>query len=407
VNDSLFSIATIDDENADNDTSIKAVVETNTLGSSSHCVSIQFLLKTRVSTFDQGQEEDGDVGLSLQDEDENEFLTRRYPIHAFPPLQIPPWLSHDNRTGLIFESSPQHFDRHNRYHKERPIRVDSTRDYLLQSVHNFAQRCVHLTLRNAASDSNAWKQEIPHDESTFSKFCLEEEDYVRVHLLPYIQRFKILCDKESSLDARLDNEQSQYPSIYLTPHSYASAQAASSSLCYLVSQVLDSKLDNGFAIIRPPGHHTEPCFTGGYCILNNVAIAAKYAIQKFNVGKILIVDWDVHHGNGTQRIFLEESNVLYFSVHRYHGGNFFPFMIKNSNAGDSTKPNLSSGSPHVVGVGKGEGYNVNVGWNKKGFGDTEYLSVWSNILMPIAYEYEPDLVLISAGFDAAQGKSQL
>lgn len=104
---------------------------------------------------------------------------------------------------------------------------------------------------------------------------------------------------------------------------------------------------------------------------------------------MLICDWDVHHGNGTQSIFLNEPDVLYFSVHRWNGGNFFPFL---QNAG-----------PTNVGVGDGEGFNVNVGWSRKGMGDAEYLAVWEKLLMPVARKFQPDLVLVSAGFDAAVG----
>lgn len=148
-------------------------------------------------------------------------------------------------------------------------------------------------------------------------------------------------------------------------------------------------LDNGFAVIRPPGHHAEPGMAGGYCVVNNVAVAAAFAREKLGVGKVLIVDFDVHHGNGTQSIFLKDPNVLYFSAHRWHGGNFFPF--------------LSNGGPTTVGTGDGAGYNVNVGWTVKGVGDEEYLTLWEYLLLPIAREFQPDLILVSAGFDAAEG----
>jgi histone deacetylase 6 len=128
---------------------------------------------------------------------------------------------------------------------------------------------------------------------------------------------------------------------------------------------------------------------GGYCVINNIAVSAAYARAKLGVEKILIVDWDVHHGNGTQRCFYNDPNVLYFSVHRYHGGNFFPF--------------LQQGGPASVGNGTGKGFNMNVGWNDKKMGDDEYLVVWEKLLMPVAKEFNPDLVLVSAGFDAASG----
>ncbi len=142
-------------------------------------------------------------------------------------------------------------------------------------------------------------------------------------------------------------------------------------------------------MIRPPGHHAEPGLAGGYCVINNVAVAAAYAREKLGVKKVLIVDWDVHHGNGTQKCFIDDPSVMYFSVHRYHGGNFFPF--------------LDHGGPNCVGNNEGKGYNMNVGWNDKKMGDDEYLVVWEKLLMPVANEFEPDLVLVSAGFDAARG----
>jgi len=152
---------------------------------------------------------------------------------------------------------------------------------------------------------------------------------------------------------------------------------------------VSGSLDNGFAVIRPPGHHAEPGLAGGYCVINNVAVAAAYAQEKLGTKKVLIVDWDIHHGNGTQRCFFDNPSILYFSAHRYHGGNFFPF--------------LQGGGPTSVGSGSGEGFNINVGWNEKRIGDDEYLVLWETLLMPVATEFDPDLVLVSAGFDAARG----
>lgn len=187
----------------------------------------------------------------------------------------------------------------------------------------------------------------------------------------------------------LEREASQFASIYLTDQSTKEAKRAASSLCTLVSKVVDGGLDNGFAVIRPPGHHAEPGSAGGYCLINNVAVAAAYARAKLGVQKVLIVDWDIHHGNGTQSAFLQDPNVLYFSVHRWHGGNFFPF--------------LDNGGPATVGIGDGEGFNVNVGWSRKGVGDEEYYAIWERLLLPMALEFEPDLVLVSSGFDGAAG----
>jgi len=210
-------------------------------------------------------------------------------------------------------------------------------------------------------------------------------------ILPKLFVVPIRLDKLANCNCcdQLDLEAQQYNSIYLTGDSIKEAKKAATSLCTLVSDVVDGNLDNGFAVIRPPGHHAEPAVAGGYCLLNNIAIAASYARAKLNIEKVLIVDWDVHHGNGTQSIFLDDPNVLYFSVHRWHGGNFFPF--------------LQNGGPTNIGKENGTGYNVNVGWTRKGMGDEEYFAVWERLLMPIANEFNPDLILVSAGFDAAEG----
>jgi acetoin utilization deacetylase AcuC-like enzyme len=175
----------------------------------------------------------------------------------------------------------------------------------------------------------------------------------------------------------------------LTQDSVTEAKKAAASLCTLVSDVVKGDLDNGFAVIRPPGHHAEPGLAGGYCLINNVAVAAAYARAKLDVKKVLIVDWDIHHGNGTQSIFINDPNVLYFSVHRWQGGKFYPF--------------LQNGGPKNVGLGEAKGFNVNVGWSRKGMSDDEYFAVWERVLMPIAREFKPDLVLVSAGFDGAEG----
>ena len=134
-----------------------------------------------------------------------------------------------------------------------------------------------------------------------------------------------------------------------------------------------------FAFVRPPGHHAEPQRGMGFCIFNNIAVAAEYAIEKHGLRRILIVDWDLHHGNGTQRSFYDRRDVLFFSSHQ------FPYYP-------------GTGDFDEVGSGKGEGFTVNAPF-PAGFGDAEYLAVYDRILRPIAQEYKPELVLVSAGFD--------
>ncbi|XP_069093959.1 histone deacetylase 5 isoform X8 [Pleurodeles waltl] len=173
-------------------------------------------------------------------------------------------------------------------------------------------------------------------------------------------------------------------------HSSSAVRMAVGCLVELAFKVASGELKNGFAVIRPPGHHAEESSAMGFCFFNSVAITAKLLQQKLNVSKILIVDWDIHHGNGTQQAFYSNPNVLYISLHRYDNGNFFP----------------GSGAPEEVGAGMGIGYNVNVAWTggvDPPIGDVEYLTAFRTVVIPIANEFSPDVVLVSAGFDAVEG----
>ncbi|XP_050302312.1 histone deacetylase 7 [Anthonomus grandis grandis] len=147
---------------------------------------------------------------------------------------------------------------------------------------------------------------------------------------------------------------------------------------------------NGFAIVRPPGHHAEPSQAMGFCFFNSIAIAARILQKDHRVNKILIFDWDVHHGNGTQEIFYDDPRVLVISMHRHDDGNFFP----------------GTGGPNECGTGAGLGYNVNIAWSgglNPPLGDAEYLAAFRSVVFPIAKEFDPDVILVSAGFDSTDG----
>ena len=162
--------------------------------------------------------------------------------------------------------------------------------------------------------------------------------------------------------------------------SFEAASLAAGGLCELIRAVWTGEMKNGFALVRPPGHHAERDRAMGFCLFNNVAIGAHYAMNNFSLERVLIVDWDVHHGNGTQNSFYSDPRVLYFSTHRY--GFFYP----------------GSGGATEVGNGKGEGFTINVPL-PSGSGDPEYGTIFERILKPIALEYRPQLILVSAGFD--------
>jgi histone deacetylase 6 len=148
---------------------------------------------------------------------------------------------------------------------------------------------------------------------------------------------------------------------------------------------------NAIAVIRPPGHHAECDAASGFCIFNNVPIAARVCQKDFpeKCRKVLILDWDVHHGNGIQHVFEEDPNVLYMSLHVFKNGQFYP--------------HLPDANFNFCGIGKGLGRNVNIPWADHGMGDSEYIYAFQEVVMPIATEFDPDLVIISAGFDAAEG----
>jgi len=168
-----------------------------------------------------------------------------------------------------------------------------------------------------------------------------------------------------------------------SPESVEAALLAAGGTIKLTEDVVSGKLKNGFALIRPPGHHAEPNHSMGFCIFNNIAVAAKYAIDKLGLERVLVVDWDIHHGNGTQWIFYKEPSVLYFSTHLYP---YYPGTGAFSEEGDDD----------------GRGYTVNVPLVSR-MGDADYQEIFKSILVPIADEFKPQLVMVSAGYDIADG----
>jgi acetoin utilization deacetylase AcuC-like enzyme len=166
----------------------------------------------------------------------------------------------------------------------------------------------------------------------------------------------------------------------VSSRSYETALLASGGLLTLVDTIMVGGADNGFAVVRPPGHHAEAGRAMGFCLFNNVAVAARYLCQRHGLDRVLIMDWDVHHGNGTQHIFADDRRVLYVSTHQ------FPFY---------------PGTGHVeeVGVGEGEGFTLNVPL-PAGCGDGEFLDAFIRVIDPVCRQFDPQFVLVSAGFDA-------
>lgn len=199
------------------------------------------------------------------------------------------------------------------------------------------------------------------------------EELLAVHTPEHLERIEATALLEYG---QLD------PDTYTSRRSAEVARLAAGGLIVLVEEVIAGKLTNGFALLRPPGHHAEADRAMGFCLFNNVAVAAK-AARRLGIRRIAIVDWDLHHGNGTQHIFEQDPDVLYLSTHQYP---FYP----------------GTGEIWELGRGEARGRAVNVAW-PSGMGDAEYLAAFDRVLLPIARAFGPDLVLVSCGFDAAAG----
>ncbi len=201
-----------------------------------------------------------------------------------------------------------------------------------------------------------------------------EKEVAFIHTQEYIEQIKESAGRER---VYLD------PDTSTSARSWEVARLAAGGLLEAADWIMDGKVQGVFALVRPPGHHAEASRAMGFCLFNNVAIAAKSALKDFGLQRILIVDWDVHHGNGTQNSFYEDPHVLYVSTHRY--GFFYP----------------GSGAATEVGRGQGEGFTVNIPL-PTGCTDSVYGILFDSILKPIALEFKPELVLVSAGFDTHQ-----
>jgi acetoin utilization deacetylase AcuC-like enzyme len=192
----------------------------------------------------------------------------------------------------------------------------------------------------------------------------------RVHTAAHVARVEAHRGQQGSLD----------PDTAVSPGSVHAAYLAAGAVLSAVDAVMAGEEDLAFALVRPPGHHAEAQAAMGFCLFNNVAIAAEHAIAVHGVQRVLILDWDVHHGNGTQNAFAERDDILFMSLHQ------FPFYP-------------GSGAASEKGRGAGLGFTVNVPF-PEGCQDSDYRAAFRDVVVPIADQFAPDLVLVSAGFDA-------
>ncbi|WP_394831873.1 histone deacetylase [Pendulispora rubella] len=230
------------------------------------------------------------------------------------------------------------------YHPERPERLRAARAALERP----GVRWTHVQPRDAT-----------------------DEELLRVHEPEYLKSLTELRGQRAYLD----------PDTYVSERSVGAARKAAGGLVSMVDALIDGDCPRGVALLRPPGHHARASQAMGFCLLNNVAVAAAHARAR-GLSRVAIVDWDVHHGNGTQEIFYRDPSVLYLSTHQYP---FYP----------------GTGAADERGEGEGQGYTVNVPLLAGG-GDGVYRAAFERVILPVLESFKPELVLVSAGFDAAK-----
>ena len=242
-------------------------------------------------------------------------------------------------------------------------------DFLLhQAAYQHSERPQRLAAVARAVESSALNPQLlrPDFEAAPS------ETLHLCHSARLIENVRLMSENERAIDG----------DTYTNRHSYDVARLASGAACKAVEMILNGDCDSAFVASRPPGHHAESARAMGFCLFNHVAIAARFAQQKSlenGVERVAIVDWDVHHGNGTQEIFYEDGSVFFASLHE---SPLYP----------------GTGARQETGSGEGVGTTVNVPL-RAGCGDAEYLAAWQSLRAPLV-EFAPQLIIVSAGFDA-------
>ncbi len=197
------------------------------------------------------------------------------------------------------------------------------------------------------------------------------EQLEKVHQLSYIEKVAKFAQQGGGY---LD------PDTVVSERSYEAALKAAGGVIAGIDDVMTGKIDSAFALVRPPGHHAKSSRAMGFCLFNNVAVGAEHAKEAYGLERILIIDWDVHHGNGTAEFFYKDPTVLFFSTHQQ---GHYP----------------GTGWVSEVGMGPGEGYTINVPL-AGGTGDSGFYYAFTQLLEPVARQFKPQLIMISAGFDA-------
>ncbi|MBI5747814.1 MAG: histone deacetylase, partial [Nitrospinae bacterium] len=252
------------------------------------------------------------------------------------------------KTGFVY--SPVYLNHKTGSHPECPARLTAILNYIEKD--NIKNCLINLT-------------PIP---ATFEQISL-------IHSREYINSVKLACEGINGED---DSTASLDADTVISKNSYDSALLAAGGVLTGIDNIFKGKINNVFCAVRPPGHHAERDRAMGFCIFNNIAIGAKYAQKMYNVKRVFIIDWDVHHGNGTQNAFYNDPAVFYVSLHQEY---LFP----------------GTGRSDETGNGDGEGFTMNFPL-PHGQGDKEYISLFKKRIYPEIINYKPDLIMISAGF---------
>lgn len=255
-------------------------------------------------------------------------------------------MTHPSQLPTLCVADDELFDQHLSPpgHPERPARLTAARQGIAGSA-----------LGRAA-------QRLEPRDATLDEMAL-------AHTAQYVETLSRISGQSGHLDA----------DTFYSPRSFDAARRATGAALALADALLDARADFGFAVLRPPGHHARPAQSMGFCMLNHVAIAARHALRR-GAQRVVVLDWDVHHGNGTEEIFAGAPEVLYVSLHQspqYPG----------------------TGAAHDVGFGGGRGYTVNVPLSA-GADNAVYAAAFERVVLPIIEQFSPDLTLVSAGYDA-------
>ncbi|UPX18448.1 Histone deacetylase [Ascochyta rabiei] len=325
---------------------------------------------------------------SRDDRSDKMDLVRTTPHRrASPQVRIPPKPRSQAlpyatlKTGLVY-------DPRMRFHAELPS------DTSVDEIHPEDPRRIH-SIFEEIREAGLVRGPESSDSDENDEYCwrigiryAEEHEILTIHTKAH---YDFVYSLQSMPEEEMHEWMDKLDSIYFNHSTYDCARLAAGGAIEACKAVVQGSVRNAIAIIRPPGHHAESSQPSGFCIFNNVPIATRVCQDAYpqTCRKVLILDWDVHHGNGIQHAFYDDPNVLYISLHVFRNGHFYP--------------NLPDGNLDFCGEGDGIGKNVNIPWDDHAMGDAEYLYAFQEVVMPIASEFDPDLVIISAGFDAAEG----